>query len=91
MRSCLCVFATPVLPQEVDGVADCTLDKTERDDVLGAPDPPLVKRWSEVGAADSLVSARNKKLKRQRAMLPMGASFEGERADAQLLFLATCC
>lgn len=49
-------------------MADSTLDKTEPDDVLGAPDPALVKRWSEVGAADSLVSVHNKKLKRRQAI-----------------------
>jgi hypothetical protein len=38
--------------QEVDGVTGVTLDSTRPDDVLGCPDPALVKRWSalQVGA-----------------------------------------
>lgn len=59
----LCVFL-----QEVDGIADATLAVSHADDVLGAPDPKLVKRWSAVGAAASLSPAHHRVLKHLSAM-----------------------
>lgn len=70
-------------------MAGSTLDKTEPNDVLGAPDPILVKCWSEVGAADSLVTAHNKKLKRQRAMA--AASSDGEHMAAVICLSEPQC
>jgi hypothetical protein len=64
-------------------VADRTLDQTQPDDVLGAPDPALVKRWSQVGAADSLASAHNKRVKRQRQMVDAAATPRGELTTSE--------
>jgi len=60
LLACVCL-------QEVDGIPDYTLQHHPPDDVLGPADPVLVKRWSDVGAAESLVTAHRKRLARQGA------------------------
>jgi hypothetical protein len=64
-------------------VAGDTLAQTQPDDVLGAADPSLVKRWSEVGAAHSMASAHKKRLKRQRQSADAAANSAGEGGGCQ--------
>lgn len=54
--------------QEVDRIPDHTLAASQQDDVLGAADPTLVKRWSKVDAAASLSPAHNRVLRRLQAL-----------------------
>lgn len=67
--------------KEVDGIADATLAVSHADDVLGPPDPRLVKRWSAVAAAASLSPAHHRVLKRLSAMRSGGR--KGSKGSAR--------